>query len=124
MAKYTSNLKASCLGFEINIEYREFETKLHDKRYTYHSSIVRMPYQDSNKTTRIFCAAVRCEILHLATISSKQKFQKLITTLLRRMKRRGCQNTQLKRFLNKLFGKYFETFKRLLDTAKSFIELR
>ena len=40
-----------------------------------------------------------------------------------RVHKKGCQNTKLERLLNKLFGKHFETFKRLADTAKSFVQL-
>ena len=52
--------------------------------------------------TIIFHAEVWSEILHLTrTTSSKEKFQKLITTLLARMQGQGCQNTQLLCLLNK-----------------------
>ena len=41
----------------------------------------------------------------LARTTSKEKIQKLLTTLLTKMHKKGCQNTQLKGFLNKLYGK-------------------
>ena len=68
--------------------------------------------------TCIVYATVGSTILDIAgKTPSKGKFQKLIiTTLLIKLHRQGCQNTQLKRLLNKLFGKHFETFKRFADT--------
>ena len=75
-------------------------------------------------STITFYAVVVSEILHFARItSSKEKFQKLKTTLLTRLHRQGSQNTQLKQILNKLFGKPFEYFKRFADAAKSFTQL-
>lgn len=42
----------------------------------------------------------------LARATSKEKIQlKLLTTLLTKMHKKGCQNTQLKGFPNKLYGK-------------------
>ena len=72
--------------------------------------------------TKIIHAAVGSEILHFGRITfSKEKFQKLITTLLTRMRRHILyQDIQLKRLLNKPFGKHFGTYKILnLYTAKS-----
>ena len=70
----------------------------------------------------LFYAAVGSQILPLArTTSPKEKFQKLITNLLTRCHRQGCQNAYLKCLLNKLFCKHFETFKRFADTTNSFI---
>ena len=67
-----------------------------------------------------FYAVVKSEILPLArTITSKEQFQKLKTTLLTRAHGQGSQNTQVKGILNELFGKHFESFKRFADTLKA-----
>ena len=84
--------------------------------------IIRMSNQHSNIPTRTFYTAAGSEILGLGrTTSSKEKFQKWMTTLLIGMQREGRKNRQLKRLSNKLSSKYFETLKRFEDTAKSFI---
>lgn len=84
--------------------------------------IIRMSNQHSNIPTRTFYTAVGSEILGLGrTTSSKEKFQKWMTTLLIGMQREGRKNRQLKGLSNKLSSKYFETLKRFEDTAKSFI---
>lgn len=54
--------------------------------------------------TKIFYASVKSEISRFSrTTSSKEKFKKLVTTLLTRMNRQGCQNTQLKGFLKNIW---------------------
>ena len=74
--------------------------------------------------TIIFYATVGSEILcFFRTTSSKEKFQKLISTFLTRMRRQGCQNMQLKHLMTKMLGRHFETFTRFADTAKSFIQM-
>ena len=61
---------------------REFETELYDKKDLFLFFIVKMPYIDNIMHTIIFHAEVWSEILHLTiTTSSKEKFQKLITTV-------------------------------------------
>ena len=77
-----SRLKASFLDLGCNVKQREFEIELYASFL-----IVRMPHRDSNYDHwNLFFATVGSEILHLArTTSSKEKFQKLITSLLTRM---------------------------------------
>ena len=96
------------LDLDSNVRHKEFNTEVYDKGDVFPFSVVRMPYQNSNITTRIFYAAGKSEILRTAWItSSKKKFRKLITTLLTRMHRQRCQNTTLKHLFNKLFGTNF-----------------
>lgn len=113
-------MKASFLDLDISLKDKEFDTELYDKSDAFPFSVVRMLYRDSSMPTRTFYGALGSEILRLArTTSSKQKYQKLIANLFTRR-----QNTQLKRFLNKLtLGKHLVIFNRFADTTKSFIYL-
>ena len=68
-----------------------------------------------------FYAVSGSEFLRRTRInSSKEEFQKLIGNLLTKMYRKGCLKTQLKRLLNKLFCKHFETFKKFADNTNIF----
>ena len=88
----TSNLKGYFLDLDINIKDRKFETEIYDKREAFLFSVVRMPYWDSNMPSRIFYEAGGSEILHVSrTTSSKVMFQKLITTLLRRVRNKAAK---------------------------------
>ena len=118
------NLKASFLDLNIIVKHTKFQTDVYDKRDAFPFFIVRMPYRDSNIPTRMFYEAVRSEILHIVrTKSSKEMFQKLITILLTRMYRQGCENIQLKIRMDRLFAKRFEIFATFRSNAKSFIQL-
>ena len=62
--------------------------KLYNKRDAFRFRIVWMPYQDCNIVTKFLTAVVGSEILLLTgATSSKENFQKLITTFLIRMHR-------------------------------------
>lgn len=118
------NLKASFLDLNIIVKHTKFETDVYDKRDAFPFFIVRMPYRDSNIPTRMFYEAVRSEILCIVrTKSSKEMFQKLITILLTRIYRQGCENIQLKIRMDRLFGKRFEIFTTFRSNAISFIQL-
>ena len=118
------NLKASFLDLNIIVKHTKFETDVYDKRDAFPFFIVRMPYRDSNIPARMFYEAVTSEILRIVrTKSSKEMFQKLITILLTKMYRQGCENIQLKIRMDRLFAKRFEIFTTFRSNAKSFIQL-
>ena len=68
----TSNVKALFLDLDISLKHKQFGTEQFGKRNAFHFCIARMPYRDSNMSTRTFYAAVGSEILCLSrTVSSK-----------------------------------------------------
>ena len=102
-------MKDSLLELEININHRGFGSELYAKWDAFLFCIVSaisifiMP-------AKMFHAARESEIFCLERLtSSKEKFQNLITALLTKIHKQGCQNTQLQRLLNKLFGKHSAT---------------
>ena len=113
----TSNLEALFFIPDTNVKHRKFESQLFDKRAAFSFSFFRMSYQN-------FQAKVGPNILFFArTTSSKEQFPKIITALLTRMQKLGCQNTQLKSFLNKLIAKHFDNSQRYADAAKPINQL-
>ena len=85
------NLKASFLDLDIDEKHREFEIELYNKTDAVLFSVVRMLYWGNNRVTRSFYVVVGSEVSRLAkTISSEVKFQRVITSHLSRMNRKGC----------------------------------
>ena len=116
--------EASFLDLSIKIADGKFHTCLYDKRDAFPFSIVRMPYLSSNMPSKIFYASVGSEILRLArTNTSKTDFIKSVKVLLSRMEKQGCKGNQLKKVLNKMYGRHVNYFQKFARTANEFIGL-
>ena len=94
----------------------ECDTGLNYRRDVFSFSIVGISWQDSNMTTCIVYATAGSAILHFARTTSSKRSFRLIAALLTKLHKQGCQNTQIKRLLNKVLGKHFETFKKFAGT--------
>ena len=116
--------EATFLDLSINIVDAKFNTCLFDKRDAFPFSIVRMPYLCSNMPSKIFYASVSSEILRLArTNSNRNNFLNTVKVLLDRMRKQGCKMNQLKKMLNKMFGRHATDFHKFAHTAKEFIAM-
>ena len=72
--------------------------------------------------SKIFYASVCSEILRLAkTNTSKDNFLNAVTILLNRMKKQGCKANQLKKVLNRMYGRHLIDLNKFAHTAKEFI---
>ena len=58
--------KSSILDLLIKFHDRKFTSDLIDERYFFPFYINRLPYMDSNITSKTFCASISSEILHIS----------------------------------------------------------
>lgn len=68
------NKSATFLDLEININNKQFDYKLYDKRDAFPFKIVRFPYKSSNMPSRMFYSTIAAEVLRICRASSKYKF--------------------------------------------------
>ena len=107
LKKEHGNNSASFLDLDIEIENKQFKTKLYDKRDAFPFTIVRMPDKSSNMPSKIFKSCIGAETLRIARISSStDNFLSSCHCLYERMLKQGASKKELRNVLQKLYGRH------------------
>ena len=108
-----TDVSASFLDLEINVENKSFTSKLYDKRDSFNFSIVRFPYKCSNIPSKMFHSTIGAEILRIARATSKYPwFLESVTCFLQRMNKQGANILGIRRTLLKLMQRHHLTFSK------------
>ena len=86
-------------------------TKLHDNQDSFSFDIVRMPFFNNHKPSKILYFSIDSEILGLARNTSDcVTFIMLFDKLLDRISKQEIRKEDIIILLNKIFGRHFEVF--------------
>ena len=90
---------------------------------TFRFFIVRMPYRDSNLTSKVFYESIASKILPLArTNSERPPFINTAKILQKRIYKQGCKWEHLKKVLSKMHDRHVTDFKTFAYTAEKLID--
>ena len=119
----SGNTEGSFLDHFINVEGNKFSMNLFDKRNIFPFSIVRIPHLTSNIPFRMFYGVYGAEISRIIGITStKTNFINPCSTLISRMINQGGNVNTTSKTLSEIFGRHFETSKKVFATSLEFVE--
>ena len=114
--------KSSILDLLMKFHDRKFTSDLTDERYFFPFYINRVPYMDSNITSKTFCASISSEILHISWKTTDLIIMVARANLLLVWMKKERYCTNIIASFKKIFSEHFKIFHNSRDMAGEFIK--
>ena len=111
---------SSYLDLQIDVDDKQFDFKLFDKRDAFPFSVVRMPHLQSNMPSKMFYSTISAEILRICRATFKySNFLLSCEKLLIRMIKQGAKPLGIKNVVCKMIRRHSSDFEKFLKSAES-----